>query len=104
MMLAVRKAEPRDAEAAAMVLRRSITELCTLDHHGDADTLAQWLANKTPRDFLSGLAAEDNFCVVPEASGRIKGGRLLHRRGEVRLCYLAPGARGPGSGKRYLGL
>ena len=48
MMAAVRKAEPRDAEAAAVVLRRSITELCTLDHDGDADTLAKWLANKTP--------------------------------------------------------
>jgi hypothetical protein len=41
MMVAVRKAEPRDAEAAAAVLGRSITELCTLDHHGDADTLAK---------------------------------------------------------------
>src|SRR5882762_1577759 len=103
MMVAVRKAEPKDAEAAAAVLRRSITELCTLDHHGDADTLAKWVANKTTRDFLSWLAAEDNFCVVAEANDRIMGVGLLHRSGEVRLCYLAPGAQGRGSGKAILG-
>ena len=100
---AVRKAEPKDAEAATAVLRRSITELCTLDHHGDVDTLAKWLANKTTRDFLSWLAAEDNFCVVAEANDRIMGVGLLHRSGEVRLCYLAPGAQGRGSGKAILG-
>jgi GNAT superfamily N-acetyltransferase len=99
MMAAVRGAEPRDAEAAAAVLRRSITELCTLDHHGDADTLAKWLANKTPRDFLSWLAAEDNFCVVAEGNKQVMGVGLLHRGGEVRLCYLAPGAQGRGLGK-----
>jgi GNAT superfamily N-acetyltransferase len=96
---AVRKAESRDAEAAAEVLRRSITELCTHDHHGDAGTLAKWLANKTPQDFLSWLANEDHFCVVAEARNRIVGVGLLHRSGEVRLCYLAPGAQGRGLGK-----
>ena len=90
-MVAVRKAEPKDAAAAAEVLRRSITELCTLDHHDDAGTLAKWLANKTPRDFLSWLAKEDDFCVVAEANDQIMGVGLLHRSGEVRLCYLAPG-------------
>lgn len=103
MMAAVRKAEPRDTQAAVEVLRRSITELCTLDHHGDAATLAQWLANKTTRDFLSWLAAEDNFCVVAEANDQIMGVGLLHRGGEVRLCYLAPGAQGQGLGKAILG-
>jgi GNAT superfamily N-acetyltransferase len=99
MRAAVRKAEPRDAGAAIEVLRRSITELCPLDHHGDAGTLAQWLANKTTRDFLSWLAAEENFCVVAEAGDQIVGVGLLHRSGEVRLCYLAPGAQGQGLGK-----
>jgi len=98
-MVSVRKAEPEDAEAAAEVLRRSITELCALDHRGDAGTLAKWLANKTPRDFLSWLANEDDFCVVAEANDQIMGVGLLHRSGEVRLCYLAPGAQGRGSGK-----
>jgi GNAT superfamily N-acetyltransferase len=103
-MVAVRKAEPGDAEAAATVLRRSITELCTLDHHGDADALAKWLANKTARDFLSWLANEDHFCVVADASDQVMGVGLLHRSGEVRLCYLAPGAQGQGLGRAILGM
>jgi GNAT superfamily N-acetyltransferase len=98
-MAAVRQAEPRDAEAAIDVLRRSITDLCTVDHRGDADTIEKWLANKTPQNFLSWLANSDNFCVVAEANNRLLGVGLLHRSGEVRLCYLAPGAQLQGIGK-----
>lgn len=95
----MRRAEPTDAQAAADVLRRSITELCVLDHQGDADTIAKWLANKRPQDFLSWLASSDNFCVVAEAETQVVGVGLLHRSGEIRLCYLAPGAQRKGIGK-----
>lgn len=104
-MIAVRQAEPRDAEAAADVLRRSITELCALDHRGDADTLAKWLANKKPQNFLSWLASGDNFCVIAEGDSQVLGVGLLHRSGEIRLCYLAPGVQRKGIGKAiYLAL
>jgi len=104
-MIAVRQAEPRDAQAAADVLRRSITELCALDHRGDADTLGRWLANKTPQNFLSWLGSDDNFCVVAEANNQVVGVGLLHRSGEIRLCYVAPGAQRKGIGKAiYLAL
>jgi GNAT superfamily N-acetyltransferase len=98
-MIAVRRADPKDAEEAADVLRRSITESCALDHQGDADTLARWLANKTPQNFLSWLASDDNFCVVAEADSHVVGVGLLHRSGEIRLCYLAPSAQRKGIGK-----
>jgi GNAT superfamily N-acetyltransferase len=98
-MVRVRQAERKDTEAAVEVLRRSITELCTPDHRGDADTIARWLANKTPENFLTWLASSDNFCVVAEANDRLVGVGLLHRSGEIRLCYLAPGAQGQGIGK-----
>jgi hypothetical protein len=39
----VRAAQVEDADAAIDVVRRSITDLCGLDHHGDASTLAMWL-------------------------------------------------------------
>jgi GNAT superfamily N-acetyltransferase len=104
-MTVVRRADPRDAQAATDVLRRSITELCVLDHRGDADTLGKWLANKTPQNFLLWLASDDNFCVVAEADSQVVGVGLLHRSREIRLCYLAPGAQGKGIGKAiYLSL
>jgi len=104
-MVAVRQAVPEDAEAAVAVLRRSITELCISDHRGDAQTIAKWLANKTPQNFVSWIGDDDNFCVVAEAPERLLGVGLLHRSGELRLCYLSPGAQGQGLGKAiYLAL
>ena len=98
-MLAVRQAESKDAEAAVEVVRRSITESCAADHRGDADTLARWLSNKTVQNFVSWFAIDDNFCVIAEANGRLSGVGLLHRSGEIRLFYLAPGAQRQGMGK-----
>jgi GNAT superfamily N-acetyltransferase len=95
----VREAEPRDAKGAVAVLRRSITELCAQDHRGDADTIAKWLANKTPQAFRAWLASDDNFCVVAESESEVVGVGLIHRSGEIRLCYLAPGAQRQGIGK-----
>jgi len=97
-MFAVRAAETRDAEAAVDVVRRSITESCTADHRGDADTLARWLSNKTVRHFVSWLANGDNHCVVAEARGAVLGVGLLQRRGEILLFYLVPGAQRQGIG------
>ena len=95
----VRQAKPRDAEDAVAILRRSITELCREDHRGDADTITEWLANKTPEAFHAWLASTDNFCVVAESGHQIVGVGLIHRSGEIRLCYLAPGSQGHGIGK-----
>jgi GNAT superfamily N-acetyltransferase len=101
----VRQAEPKDAHAAAEVLRRSITELCVADHRGDLDTIEKWLANKTPQNILAWLANDDNFCVVADENDRLAGIGLLHREGEIRLCYLAPGEQRRGIGKAiYLAL
>jgi GNAT superfamily N-acetyltransferase len=99
-MFAVRPAEARDAEAAVEVVRRSISESCTADHGGDADTIAKWLSNKTVENFVSWLANDDNFCVIAEAaSNRLLGVGLLRRSGEIVLFYLAPNAQRQGMGK-----
>src|SRR5258708_32476132 len=98
-MVAVPKAEPKDAAAATEVLRRSITELCTLDHHGDAGPLAKWLGNKTPRDFLSGLGREEKFWVVAGENEQKSGGGITCRRGGTRGGYRAPEGPGRRSGK-----
>ena len=105
LLKSVRQAEPEDAEAAVEVLRRSITELCTADHCGDANTIATWLANKTPKNFRSWLANAENFCVVAEQGDRLLGVGLIHRSGKIRLCYLAPGSQRQGIGRAiYLAL
>ena len=99
-MVSVRRATPRDTEAAVEVVRRSIEELCVADHHNDAATLAKWLANKTPENFRSWISNPDNFCVIAEdVDGRLCGVGLVDRSGEIKLFYLAPGSQGRGIGR-----
>jgi GNAT superfamily N-acetyltransferase len=101
-MPTARIAEPRDADAAVRVLRRSITELCVADHHNDPTTLHKWLENKTVENFHSWLAEENNFCVVTESNAEINGVGLVHRAGEILLCYVAPESQGHGYGSAIL--
>jgi GNAT superfamily N-acetyltransferase len=98
-VISVRPAEQRDADAAIDVVRSSIGQLCVADHHNDEKTLATWLANKTPQNFLVWLSNADNFCVVAESGSRLVGVGVLHRRGEILLFYLAPGVQRQGVGK-----
>ena len=98
-MISIRAAEQRDADAAIAVVQQSIVHLCVADHHNDEKTLATWLANKTPQNFLDWLSNVDNFCVVAESNSRLLGVGVLHRRGEILLFYLAPGEQRKGIGK-----
>jgi GNAT superfamily N-acetyltransferase len=98
-MIVVRPAEVSDAAAAIEVVRHSIRELCVADHHNDESTLSTWLANKTSQNFLTWLAHVDNFCAVAESNSLLLGVGVLHRRGEILLFYLAPGAQRQGIGR-----
>jgi hypothetical protein len=53
--IAVREAAAGDADAVIEVVRTSITQLCAADHRHDPETLATWLANKTPEIFSRGF-------------------------------------------------
>jgi GNAT superfamily N-acetyltransferase len=98
-MVSIRPAEQKDAAEAVDVVRRSISELCVLDHRNDPDTLHAWLANKTEKNFLTWISNPDNFCVIAEADGRLLGVGDLHRRGEILLFYLRPGTQRQGFGR-----
>jgi GNAT superfamily N-acetyltransferase len=75
------------------VVRRSIQELCVLDHKNDPATLEQWLSNKTPAWFESLLTSRTRSCVVASRAGRVCGFGYLNNGGEVGLLYVAPEAR-----------
>ncbi len=98
----IRPAMAADAEEAASVLRRSICDLCLSDHSGDAETLAQWLANKTPENVLAWIEAPDRFIVVVEENGAIIGVGGASHSGEITLNYVAPEARFRGVSKAIL--
>jgi GNAT superfamily N-acetyltransferase len=90
----IRAACDADAEAAARLLRRSIRELCTADHHGDPAAVRSWLANKRPDIFREWLARPRNIVLVAEAQdGRLLGVAGGTREGEITLNYVGPDAR-----------
>ena len=101
-MSSVRPAVPGDARAAVEVVRSSISELCVADHQNDAQTLDQWLRNKTVEQFLGWLASARHCCIVAEDERGLCGVGLIEDDGEIQLLYVRPGVQGRGHGKAML--
>ena len=96
-MIDIRRATGADAAEACSVLRRSIAELCHLDHHGDPAMLARWLSNKTVEN-LNRWIAQSHFFVAEEG-GRLLGCAAMNGAGKITLNYVAPEARFRGVSK-----
>jgi N-acetylglutamate synthase-like GNAT family acetyltransferase len=88
----VRRARTEDAEAACILLRRSITELCHDDHRGDGPTLALWLANKTPQNVRTWIGDPNTYVLVAD-DGAILGVAAMQSSGRISLNYVSPDAR-----------
>jgi GNAT superfamily N-acetyltransferase len=99
----VRSADVDDAEEVASVLRRSVRDLCVLDHAGDEHALQQWLGNKTPENVRSWIEAADRYIVLAEENGSVLGVGGASHGGEIILNYVAPDARFKGVSKSILG-
>ena len=99
MNCSIRKALPKDVQAACSVLRRSISECCIEDHHNDPEILSAWLRNKTPENLTSWFSSPANFPVVATSGKDVVGVGLLSTKGEVLLCYVLPEVRFAGGGR-----
>jgi GNAT superfamily N-acetyltransferase len=93
----IRPAQIADADRAIGVIRRSIQELCELDHKGDSATLSMWLSNKTADNMLQWIAA--HTVLVAVEGERMAGVAAVRADGEVLLNYVAPEARFQGTSK-----
>lgn len=96
----IRLAEIADAARAVEVVRRSIQELCGLDHRGDADTLSLWLANKTADNMRRWIAV--HTVLVAIEGNQMAGVAAVREDGEVFLNYVAPEARFQGASKSLM--
>src|SRR5712671_2512728 len=97
----IREAFIEDAEEACQVLRRSIVELCELDHKGNTDALDLWLSNKTPRNLRRWITESHVFVAAEE--GVILGVAAIDNSGKITLNYVSPGARFRGVSKALIG-
>jgi GNAT superfamily N-acetyltransferase len=97
MVMNTRRASIDDAAEACVVLRRSITELCHLDHGEDTRFLALWLLNKTVENVKRWIL-ESHFFVAEEA-GKILGVAAMDESGQITLNYVSPDHRFRGVSK-----
>ncbi len=93
MKINVRKGRDVDGPEAIDVVRRSISELCTSDHEGDARELADWLSNKTEAAWAVWLTRSDAAVFVAEKTNEIVGVGMIDHHGEVLLNYVRSDAR-----------
>jgi GNAT superfamily N-acetyltransferase len=93
----VRPAQIADADRAIGVVRRSIQELCELDHKSDPATLSLWLSNKSADNMRRWIAA--HTVLVAVEGERMTGVAAFRIDGQVLLNYVAPEARFQGASK-----
>jgi GNAT superfamily N-acetyltransferase len=99
----IRDATVEDADAACLVMRRSIAELCIADHGKDEAILTRWLGNKTPEIFAAWIAQPGNSILVAVDGGDILAVGAVTDTGEITLNYVSPDARFRGVSRALLG-
>jgi GNAT superfamily N-acetyltransferase len=100
--IVIRKAIPKDAEAACVVLVRSIKEICAPYYENDEEILAQWLENKTPDNVRRWIESDRTYCVVAENGEGVVVGFAAISGSEIVLNYVLAEALHQGVGKRML--
>lgn len=89
----IRTARIDDAAKACDVLRRSITELCSRDHHDDPAILRGWLANKTPGNVKQWIEDDGNRVLVAVEGDTVLAVGAVKTDGEITCNYVSPDAR-----------
>jgi hypothetical protein len=98
----IRAANEDDAVEACRILRRSITELCQVDHGDDPAVVANWLQNKTPDNVRSWISHPASYVIVATDTTRIVGVGAITSSSEITLNYVSPDARFQGISKAIL--
>ncbi len=98
----IRPAILSDAPAACITMRRSITELCAIDHRNDTALLGRWLANKNPETFAAWLGDAGNTVLVADDQARIAAVGAVNHDGEITLNYVSPDFRFRGVSRMLL--
>ncbi len=75
------------------MLKRSIAELCEVDHGNDPSILAQWLGNKTHENFCAWVEQADNSVLVVVNKREILAVGSATDAGTIGLNYVSPDAR-----------
>lgn len=100
-MYKVREAMPSDSANACEVLRRSISEICSLDYNNQS-VIEKWLLNKTESNVKVWIISENSYSVVCTDDDLVVGFGIITLDGEILLIYLVHEALHKGNGKLML--
>lgn len=89
----IRDADVQDAPFMCDLLRRSISELCILDHSNDPEILSQWLRNKTPKLIGAWMKESGHSVLVAVEQDTILAVGAVTDSGEITSNYVLPEAR-----------
>lgn len=99
----VRLATAEDAPELSILWIRSITELCTADHHGKADLIESWCAGKSAETLRHAVTEPFLHWLVAERStSGLEGLGLLGPDAVVIALYVHPETTGRGAGSALL--
>ncbi len=102
MPFTVLPASSANADEIAVLLRRSIVELCSIDHGGNPERYEPWLGNKTAETVERWIhGAGRVFCAI-DHTRRVIGVAMGSAEGEVLLNYVLPEARFTGVSKSLM--
>lgn len=93
MPFTIQRADSVDSEEIALLVRRSITELCEEDHQNDPKTLKLWLENKTAANVEAWIVSAGCFLVAVDHNRRILGAAFASSDGHIFLNYVLPEMR-----------
>ncbi|MCV0426469.1 MAG: GNAT family N-acetyltransferase [Roseibium sp.] len=102
MPFTVLPANSMDADEIALLLRRSILELCIGDHGNDPENFEPWLKNKTPDNVERWISGNNRMFSAIDQSRRVIGVGMGTTNGEVVLNYVLPDARCIGVSKALM--
>lgn len=89
----IRNATADDAARACEIMRRSISELCNADHHGNSTILSAWLENKKPDIVRTWISRQDNSLLLAFLADEMVAVGSITDAGEIQLNYVSPDAR-----------
>jgi len=98
----IRDAVVTDAPSVCVVLRRSISELCDLDHGNESTILSRWLLKKTPKLVAEWIGEPANSVLVAVEQNKILAVGAVTDEGEITSNYVSPNARFRGVSKAML--
>jgi putative acetyltransferase len=96
--LAVREAEPEDAEAICRLHKASVRRLCAAAY--SSEEIEAWVANRAPDDFRIALTAGGEAMFVAASAGQVVG--FASTRGSELLGLYVDSCSGRGAGRSLL--